>query len=538
MLTTIRSAFLIICSFFVFQANAQQFLDPEKAFPVQVAWTHAQELTLKFQPELGYYIYRDSLKLKSQGQVIDLKLPKGLVKFDENFDKHLETYPKPFTATAWLPGQLSEGRTGPLILILEIQGCADKGICYPPMELEFRLSAPGAEVLGRINEEPIEKQHSWKDIWDARDDVMALVDILRNISPWVLLIAFFILGIAMSLTPCVLPMLPILSAVIFGGAQSQTISKFRAFSLAMAYVLGMALMYSIAGMLTAALGSGLQAWFQHPVVLIAFALLLCALAASLFGFYELRLPVSWMNQVDRLAGRQKGGSVVGALTLGAISTLIASPCVTAPLAGVLTFVAQTGSVPLGGVMLFVMALGMGLPLVLLAIGAKSLLPKAGAWMVGVQRVFGVIMLALAVWVALPVFTSAPTQQEIHRLSSGLEFKRVHSQMELDQQLAQAKSNGQKVLLDFYADWCISCKEMEALTFSDEKVIAALKTYQLIQVDVTKNSAEHQKILKRYQLFGPPAILFFNEQGAEMTQARVIGFMKAERFTERLNSLKN
>ena len=466
-------------------------------------------------------------------------MPKGLVKFDENFDKNLETYPKPFTATAVLPSNLSDGRSGPLILILEIQGCADKGICYPPMELEFRLSAPGAEVLGRINEDELtEKQHSWKDIWNARDDVMALVDILRNISPWILLGAFFILGIAMSLTPCVLPMLPILSAVIFGGTQSQAIGKFRAFSLALAYVLGMALMYSIAGMLTAALGSGLQAWFQHPVVLIAFALLLLALAASLFGFYELRLPVSWMNQVDRLAGRQKGGSILGAFTLGAISTLIASPCVTAPLAGVLTFVAQTGSVPLGGVMLFVMALGMGLPLVLLAIGAKSLLPKAGSWMVAIQRIFGVIMLALAVWVVLPVFTSAPTQQEIHRLSSGLEFKRVHSQMELEQQLAQAKSKGQKVLLDFYADWCISCKEMEALTFSDEKVMAALKTYQLIQVDVTKNTAEHQKILKRYQLFGPPAILFFNEQGAELTQARVIGFMKAQRFTERLESLKD
>jgi thiol:disulfide interchange protein DsbD len=360
---------------------------------------------------------------------------------------------------------------------------------------------------------------------------------LQNISPVVLLVSFFILGLAMALTPCVLPMLPIMSSVIFGSKNERhrNVSKLRSSMLALSYVLGMAIMYSVAGMITAALGANIQVWLQNPWVLGAFALLLLALAASLFGFYELRLPQALHNKIDRIAGKQEGGSVVGAFMLGAISTLIASPCVTAPLAGVLAFIAQTGSIPLGGILLFVMALGMGLPLMLFAIGARGLLPKAGAWMTIVQRIFGVLLIGLAVWVASPIFTNSKTSsnETMHQLESGLVFQRVATSAQLEAVLIQAKQKRQPVLLDFYADWCVTCKEMELLTFSDEKVKTALSTYLLIQVDVTKNTVEHQRILKQYVLFGPPAILFFDANGEEKLSRRVIGFMKAERFLERL-----
>lgn len=526
-------------------AQAQNFLAPEQAFQVSAEYQSSQEIVLQVKPAKGYYIYRESIKFKIVKNNGDLslgtpQLPKGKIKFDENFGKELETYPKDFSIL--LPLVNNKNNSG-MLLSMELQGCADKGICYPPMELRFTLSGLQSIVNGVLYEEGAEveagapKKLGLADLWSARDDAGMLTGMLQNISPMILLGSFFILGLAMALTPCVLPMLPIMSSVIFGSKNNKhrDISKLRSSVLALSYVLGMAIMYSVAGMITAALGANIQAWLQNPWVLSIFALMLLALAASLFGFYELRLPQSLHNKIDRIAGKQEGGSVVGAFMLGAISTLIASPCVTAPLAGVLAFIAQTGSIPLGGVLLFVMALGMGLPLMLLAIGAKGIIPKAGAWMTVVQKIFGVMLIALAVWVAMPIFTSSKTSsnETMHRLESGIVFQRVSSLVQLEDKLKDARQKGQPVLLDFYADWCVTCKEMELLTFSDEKVKAALSAYQLIQVDVTKNTVEHQRILKQYALFGPPAILFFDANGEEKVSKRVIGFMKAERFLERL-----
>jgi thiol:disulfide interchange protein DsbD len=408
------------------------------------------------------------------------------------------------------------------------------------MQLNFTLSAPNVSVAGVLVEDQQDAPPApvgLADLWSARDDAGQLTNLLQSISPWILLGAFFVLGLAMALTPCVLPMLPIMSSVVFGAKteRHQEISKLRSTMLAIGYVLGMAIMYSIAGMLTAALGGSIQVFLQNPWVLVGFALMLLALSASLFGLYELRLPEAIHNKIDRLAGKQEGGSVIGAFLLGAISTLIASPCVTAPLAGVLAFIAHTGSVPWGGVLLFVMALGMGLPLLLLAIGAKGLLPKTGAWMLLIQKIFGVLLIALAAWVVSPVFmkSSAEKSQGIHQLSSGLTFQVVTTSEQLDAALRNAKDQNKLVLLDFYADWCVTCKEMEVLTFSDPSVVEKLKTYELIQVDVTRNTTNQQAILKRYGLFGPPAILFFDRQGQERSSQRVIGFMKAPRFLERL-----
>jgi thiol:disulfide interchange protein DsbD len=526
-------------------AQAQNFLAPEQAFQVSAEYQSNQEIVLHAKPVKGYYIYRESIKfklIKNNGEVTlgVPQLPQGKIKFDENFGKELETYPKYFSIL--LPLINNKNASG-IILSMELQGCADKGICYPPMELRFTLSGLQSTVNGVLYEEgaaaesTAPKKLGLSELWSARDDAGMLTGMLQNISPTVLLVSFFILGLALALTPCVLPMLPIMSSVIFGSKNEQhrNVSKLRSSVLALSYVLGMAIMYSVAGMITAALGANIQAWLQNPWVLGAFALMLLALAASLFGFYELRLPQALHNKIDRVAGKQEGGSVIGAFMLGAISTLIASPCVTAPLAGVLAFIAQTGSIPMGGILLFVMALGMGLPLMLFAIGARGLLPKAGAWMTIVQRIFGVLLIGLAVWVASPIFTSSKTSSDetMHRLESGLVFQRVATSAQLDAALMQAKQKGQPVLLDFYADWCVTCKEMELLTFSNEKVKAALSTYQLIQVDVTKNTVEHQRILKQYALFGPPAILFYDTSGDEKVSRRVIGFMKAERFLERL-----
>jgi thiol:disulfide interchange protein DsbD len=526
-------------------AQAQNFLAPEQAFQVSAEYQSNQEIVLHAKPVKGYYIYRESIKfklIKNNGEVTlgVPQLPQGKIKFDENFGKELETYPKYFSIL--LPLINNKNASG-IILSMELQGCADKGICYPPMELRFTLSGLQSTVNGVLYEEgaaaesTAPKKLGLSELWSARDDAGMLTGMLQNISPTVLLVSFFILGLALALTPCVLPMLPIMSSVIFGSKNEQhrNVPKLRSSVLALSYVLGMAIMYSVAGMITAALGANIQAWLQNPWVLGAFALMLLALAASLFGFYELRLPQALHNKIDRIAGKQEGGSVIGAFMLGAISTLIASPCVTAPLAGVLAFIAQTGSIPMGGILLFVMALGMGLPLMLFAIGARGLLPKAGAWMTIVQRIFGVLLIGLAVWVASPIFTSSKTSSDetMHRLESGLVFQRVATSAQLDAALMQAKQKGQPVLLDFYADWCVTCKEMELLTFSNEKVKAALSAYQLIQVDVTKNTVEHQRILKQYALFGPPAILFYDASGDEKVSRRVIGFMKAERFLERL-----
>jgi thiol:disulfide interchange protein DsbD len=526
-------------------AQAQNFLAPEQAFQVSAEYQSNQEIVLHAKPAKGYYIYRESIKFKlvKNTDAVQLGLPQlplGKIKFDENFGKELETYPKDFSIL--LPLINNKNATG-MLLSMELQGCADKGICYPPMELRFTLSGLQSTVNGVLYEEgaaidsTAPKKLGLSELWSARDDAGLLTGMLQNISPVVLLVSFFILGLAMALTPCVLPMLPIMSSVIFGSKNEQhrNVSKLRSSMLALSYVLGMAIMYSVAGMITAALGANIQVWLQNPWVLGAFALLLLALAASLFGFYELRLPQALHNKIDRIAGKQEGGSVVGAFMLGAISTLIASPCVTAPLAGVLAFIAQTGSIPLGGILLFVMALGMGLPLMLFAIGARGLLPKAGAWMTIVQRIFGVLLIGLSVWVASPIFTSSKTSsnETMHQLESGLVFQRVATSAQLEAVLIQAKQKRQPVLLDFYADWCVTCKEMELLTFSDEKVKTALSTYLLIQVDVTKNTVEHQRILKQYVLFGPPAILFFDANGEEKLSRRVIGFMKAERFLERL-----
>jgi len=531
---------------------APDFLPPEKAFRVEAAWlANSNQVEIEFVPVKGYYIYQESLKFDlgietSKLNKISPSLPLGIEKFDETFQKKMQIYKQPFMVLLDVKSEAGK----PLHIEVSLQGCAEAGICYPPMTLKFLLTGPGVkaapipEVLdGSQNIAQSKVEFSLADLWRDRDDVNAISRFLANTSTAYLFLAFFVLGLALAFTPCVLPMLPILSSVIFGSQGGKTISKGRASLLALSYVLGMAMVYALAGTLMAALGGSVQRVLQSPVALAAFALLLLALSGSLFGLYELRLPYSWHQQVDRLAGRQKGGSVFGAFALGGISTLVASPCITAPLAGVLAFIAQTGSMSLGAGLLFVMALGMGLPLLFIAIEARVLIPSTGIWMVWLQRTLGVLLVATAAWIASPLLGQNDVNgsikiingQKIHQVGD-LSFVVIHSLVELDAQLSQAKQEQKLVLLDFYADWCISCKEMEINTFANSEVSKELKQFILLQADVTANSPDNQALLKRFGLFGPPGILFFNPNSEERKDQRVIGYMPPQRFIDRLQKL--
>ena len=545
----------VLAAFLFFIGNAfaaPEFLPPEKAFQAEATWAvSTNDIELEIFPAKGYYIYQESLHFKMGSQpnkleAVKATLPAGIEKFDETFQKKMQVYKQAFLLTLDKKAEIGK----PLYFELELQGCAEAGICYPPMTLKFLLAGPGVkaspipEILDGVGPgNATKKEFSLLDVWRERDDVNAISRFLESTPTGFLFLAFFILGLALAFTPCVLPMLPILSSIVFGTQGKQSISKTRASLLAAAYVLGMACVYALAGVLMAALGGSVQRALQSPVALIGFALLLLALSGSLFGLYELRMPHSWQQKVDQLAGRHKGGSFAGAFALGGISTLVASPCITAPLAGVLAFIAQTGSMSLGAGLLFVMALGMGLPLLFIAIEARILIPSTGAWMVWLQRTLGVLLVATAAWIASPLMQMSGGEvgktiangQRQHQIGSA-SFAVIESSTQLDQVLAQAKEQKKLVLLDFYADWCISCKEMEVNTFANPEVNQELQKFVLLQADVTKNSPENQALLKRFGLFGPPGILIFDLNSEELKDQRVIGYMSPQRFAERLKKV--
>jgi thiol:disulfide interchange protein DsbD len=531
---------------------APEFLPPEQAFQAEATWvTNTNDVEIEIFPAKGYYIYQESLHFKMGSEpnklgLVRASLPTGIEKYDETFQKKMQVYKQAFLITLDKKAEIGK----PLYLEFELQGCAEAGICYPPMTLKFLLSGPGVkarpipEVLDGVEASKDSKTAlSLMDVWRERDDVNVISRFLESTPTAYLFLAFFILGLALAFTPCVLPMLPILSTIVFGAQGKQSITKGRASLLATTYVLGMACVYALAGVLMAALGGSVQRALQSPIALIGFALLLLALSGSLFGLYELRMPQSWQQKIDQLAGRHKGGSFAGAFALGGISTLVASPCITAPLAGVLAFIAQTGSMSLGAGLLFVMALGMGLPLLFIAIEARILIPSTGIWMVWLQRTLGVLLVATAAWIASPLLQGSNSDvgktmangQRQHLIGKA-SFAVIDSSAQLDQFLIQAKEQKKLVLLDFYADWCISCKEMEVNTFANPEVNQELQKFILIQADVTKNSPEHQALLKRFGLFGPPGILIFDLNSEELKDQRVIGYMPPQRFVERLKKV--
>ncbi|WP_354683411.1 protein-disulfide reductase DsbD [Cupriavidus necator] len=589
-------------------ATEDDFLPPEQAFRFAARQLDDKSVEVRFDVAPGYYMYRERFAFAAQPAGVKLgtpDFPQGKVKFDDTFGKEMETYRDSVTIRVPVESAPVDGKWS---LTVTSQGCADKGLCYPPMESAFKVGAGGAlaELFGKRGRSdapaaapaPAPTPATPGTAATLRaDDSDRIAGALASRNLGVIAALFFGLGLLLTFTPCVLPMVPILSSIVVG----EHVTRSRALVVSLAYVLGMAVVYTAVGVAAGLLGEGLSAALQTPWVLGLFAALMVALALSMFGLYELQLPQRWQTRLTESSNRRQGGQVAGAAAMGAISALIVGPCVTAPLAGALAYIAQTRDAVIGGSALFAMALGMGVPLVLVGVGAGNLLPRAGRWMEVTKRFFGFLLLGVALWMLGPVLPAWVTMlllaalllvaavflgafdglgqdpRNLARVGKGMgvlfaiaaaivligvasggrdplqplshlsvsrsggeaaggaqavRFERVRSVAELDARVAQAAAAGKPVLLDFYADWCVSCKEMERMTFVDPRVRARLSEIVLLQADVTANNADDKALLKRFGLFGPPGIILFGADGRERP-VRVIGYQSANRFLESL-----
>jgi thiol:disulfide interchange protein DsbD len=495
-------------------ASPQDLLEPEQAFRFSARALAADAIEVRFEIAEGYYLYRERFKFTAHNARLGApQLPAGERKKDEFFGDT-----EVFRKEVRIRVPVAAGAGEPLQLAVTSQGCADAGVCYVPMESEAALRLAGLDSAASL---PGAAPAAGGGL--ALKSGLAASDLevaaLFGGSAWLVLASFLGFGLLLAFTPCVLPMIPILSGIIAG--EGARVTKARALALSSSYVLGMAAAYAAAGVAAASSGALLAASLQNAWVLGAFALVFVLLALSMFGAYELQLPGFLRHPLAAAGHRLRGGKLASVAGMGVLSAVIVSPCVAAPLAGALLYISQTRDVALGGTALFAMALGMGLPLLAVGVSGGALLPRAGRWMNGVKKFFGVLLLAVAAWIASPLFLQG---------KGDTRFVRVASVAELDAQLV---APGRPVMLDFYADWCVSCKEMEAFTFSDARVKAKLEHMRLLQVDVTANSAEDKALLKRFSLFGPPGIIFFDAQGREIRGLRVIGYQNAERFLKTL-----
>ncbi|AVJ30687.1 protein-disulfide reductase DsbD [Achromobacter spanius] len=601
-----RCLLLLAMAFLLFgwQAAARadaEFLEPEKAFVFSANMASADTLELHYKVAPGYYMYRERFAIAispadatTLGEAV---YPKGEVKYDPTFEKDMEVFHKDVTI------RVPVGAGGqPFTLTLTGQGCADAGLCYPPMDSTVKLTpvAGGYAVAGTGLGGALAPQAAsggLSALVNAGDT--GLADALGGLG-WIKTAGvFLVLGLLLAFTPCVLPMIPILSSIVLGGAQQERPSRGRGLALAATYVLGMSVVYTALGVAAGLSGAGLAAWLQTPWILTLFAILLAVLALAMFDVFTFQMPSGIQAMLSDRSSRVPGGRYTGALVMGALSALIVGPCVAAPLAGALLYISQTGDVVLGGSALFAMAWGMGVPLLIVGASSSALLPKAGPWMDGVKRLFGMLLLATAWWMLIPVvptwvqmtgwaflavvsavmlraFDALPPgagagrmfgkglglllalaaaawlvgaasggrdvlQPLSHLAARGdapaagaageVHFTRVRSNAELDTLLAQST---RPVMLDFYADWCVSCREMERFTFTDPGVAQRMAGMVLVQADVTANNADDRALLKRFRLFGPPGIMFFEPGGKEIADARVVGFQDAKRFTESLD----
>ena len=511
---------------FLEEVKEDEFLSPDIAFKLDLTAIDAQNLNASFKIVPGYYLYKQRIKFvikdANTGKIEAINLPAGEIKDDPNFGRQ-EVYHHNFDAKI----QLSAVNNP--VIHATYQGCSEKGLCYAPITkiIPINLSQGNADAVGNSS-----------SLSTSDDDKTTLA--LKSGSLWLVIGGFFLSGLLLSFTPCVLPMIPILSSIIVGSqSKRDQPSKLHAFGLSVAYVFGMALSYTLAGIAAGLSGSLISQSLQNSWVLAATALIFVALAFSMFGFYELKFPAAFENKILGASQKFKGGEFFGVFIMGVLSALIVSPCVAAPLAGALIYIGQTHNVFLGGIGLFALAIGMGVPLLLIGASAGSLLPKAGSWMNVIRNLFGVLMLLMAaylVWPILPANVTAPVNRLLgNSTEHPLPFTRIKSIDELDAAIKAA--NGKTVMLDFYADWCVSCKEMERFTFSDEKVKAALNNTVLLQADVTENNEADQALLKRFGLFGPPGIIFFDTAGKEITP-KVIGYKNTEQFLTILNKTIN
>ncbi len=550
------------------------FLEPEQAFQFSARQVAPDQIQVSFHIADGYYLYRERFKVAVSGATMgEAQFPPGKVHFDEIFKKNVETYRQSITFI--VPLTLIDATKSVISLNVQSQGCSDQGLCYSPIDSSKEFSSADF-VIGEVGTVTAGGTESGK-----------LAKTLESGRFLVILPLFFLLGLGLAFTPCVLPMVPILSSIIVG--EGANVSRHRGLVLSLSYALGMAIVYTSLGVAAGLLGEGLAAWLQNPWVLGGFGLLLVGLSLSMFNVYHLQVPAVLQSRLSEVSGNQSSGRLVGVFVMGAISALIVGPCVAAPLASALLYISQTHNVLIGGTALFSMAMGMSVPLILVGLSAGSLLPRAGKWMETVKHMFGVMMLGMALWLVSPVIPvwlqmlgwSALLlgygiyllrHKSLHGkiasftlvLLGGLElfglstggreilaplahltgkpapahsiFVRIHSTEELDAALLQAKTQGKMVLLDFYADWCVSCKEMEQFTLTDAAVKTKLESMVLLQADVTANNPADRELLKRFHLFGPPGMIFFGVDSAEA--GRVIGFQKTEQFLESLESLES
>ena len=580
------------------------FLPPDQAFGLQVVARDAHTLIASFSITPGYYLYRDKIRFEAgndTAKVLAVNLPRGEMKQDPSFG-NIEVFHNPFQAEITLH-RTSDAPAG-FTLDATYMGCSDEGLCYPPIKKSIALDLPDTKTSQRTPPPPamteapppsaitpITAPPAGTGLPDNEN--IRIAQLFKGGSFWLIVSFFFGAGLLLALTPCVFPMIPILSGIIVG--RGHKITKMHAFILSLAYVLGMAVTYAAAGVAAGLSGSLLSNALQTPWVLGSFSALFVLLSLSMFGLYELQLPSSWQSKLTDTSNHLHGGHLSGVFAMGALSAIIMGPCVAAPLAGALLYIGQTHDAVLGGVALFALALGMGAPLLLIGTSAGVLLPKAGAGVGSVKKFFGVMLLALAIWIVQPLLpvavqmllwaallifsgvylraldTLPQNASGWHRMFRGIgiialllgvayligalsgardllrplgnigraeiqvaetvKFSRVTNVADLDQRIAGAR--GQMVMLDFYADWCVSCKEMERFTFADPAVQAKLKSVLLLQADVTANSEADLALLKRFGLYGPPGILFFDAQGKEMGDFRVIGYQNAAQFLKTL-----
>ncbi len=559
-------------------AAGEEFLDPAVAFKPSLRAVDGATLEVDFEIAKGYYLYRDKFRFAVEGDAARAgtpRFPAGKEKNDDTFGRVVVYYGP---TTIALPIEREGKGELPLRVKITSQGCADAGVCYPPQSQTLAVTLPAADAP------PLPRPAT-----AAGSETGRIAQALKHAGFWGNLAFFFVAGLGLALTPCVFPMIPILSGIIAG--QGHRASHARGFALSLAYVLGMALTYAVAGVAAGLTGTLISSALQNPWVLGSFAAVFVVLSLSMFGFYELQLPTALQSKLSEEAGHLQGGRGLGVFLMGALSALIVGPCVAAPLAGALLYIGQTGDAVLGGAALFVMALGMGAPLIAVGMSAGSLLPRAGAWMEAVKKGFGVLLLATAVWLLGPVipvvaqmlawallliipaiFLHAldplPPQAKgwqrfwkgmgivmlltgaallVGALAGGrdplqplaalrapagqadhprLPFSRVATLDDLDRRI---KAAGRPVMLDFYADWCVSCKEMERFTFADAGVRDRLAGFELLQADVTASSEADKALLARFGLFGPPGIIFFDASGRELADLRVVGYKDAAAF---------
>ena len=510
--------------------NEADLLEPEKAFRMSTRAVDDRTVQVKFDIADGYYLYRERFKFEAEPGIggANVKFgtpdfPAGVKKKDEFFGE-VETYRKQLVVL--LPVEKTGGGDT-LKLVVTSQGCADVGVCYVPMQtrasVKLAAAGSGTSSVPAVTQGPelVPPSSSTAARLSGSATDFDIVALFESGSFWLVLASFFGFGLLLAFTPCMLPMIPILSGIIAG--EGRDLNKVRALILSLAYVLGMAVTYAIAGVAAAYSGTLIAAALQNPWVLSGFALVFVWLALSMFGFHDLQLPAFLQDRLSSTHHKLRGGHVASVAGMGVLSAVIVSPCVAAPLAGALLYISQTKDVLLGGGALFSMAMGMGVPLLVVGVSEGAFLPKSGRWMEKVKKFFGVLLLAVAVWIAWPVISPlVMPRPEPH----GLKFERINSVEELNEKL---RAPGKPVMLDFYADWCVSCKEMEVFTFTDAKVKEKLGGMLLLQADVTANTEQHKELLKRFSLFGPPGIIFFDTRGAEIRGLRVIGYQKADRF---------